>query len=87
MEVKNYLEEIVIRITDSLIEKDKGLCRCKQCRADVIAYSLNHLKPKYAPNIIGHALTAVDIESEQIQAEITVHVLEAIERIKEQPNH
>lgn len=87
MEVKNYLEDIVLRIADTLVKKDEDFCKCEQCRADVITYSLNHLKPKYASNIKGHALTAVDIESEQIQAEVTVRVLKAIEQVKKHPNH
>jgi competence protein ComFB len=87
MEVKNYLQEIVERIADRLIGEDSDVCRCEQCRADIITYSLNHLKPKYAINVTGHALTAVDIESEQVQAEVTVKVLEAIEMVKDHPNH
>lgn len=87
MEIKNYLEELVKRIADKLISKDKDFCGCEQCRADVISYSLNHLKPKYASNIKGHALTAVDIESEQVQAEVTVQVLKAMEQVKKSPNH
>ena len=87
MEVKNYLQEIVERIADKLIGEDPDVCQCKQCRADIITYSLNHLKPKYAINVKGHALTAVDIESEQVQAEVTVKVLEAIKMVKEHPHH
>lgn len=62
MEIKNYLEEIVIRIGDNLIDKDKDFCKCKQCRLDVITYSLNRLRPKYASSLTGNALTAVDTE-------------------------
>lgn len=87
MEIKNYLEAIVKRIADELMNKDKGFCNCSQCRSDVLTYALNHLKPKYADTVTGHALTSVDIESEQIQAEITVQVLEAIRKVKEHPNH
>jgi len=87
MEVKNYLEEIVKRIANDLIAKDKDFCKCEQCKSDVITYSLNHLSPKYAASIKGHALTAVDIESEQIQTEVTVNVLKAIEQVKKNPNH
>ncbi len=87
MEIKNYIEEIVTRIADELISKERGFCKCEQCRMDVITFALNHVKPKYATNVKGHALTEVDIASEQIQAEITVHVLDAIEQVKRHPNH
>ena len=87
MEIKNYLEEIVKRISSDLMEKDKDFCGCERCRADVVTYTLNHLKPKYASNVKGHAVTAVDIESEQVQAEVTVQVLKAIEQVKKHPNH
>jgi competence protein ComFB len=87
MEIRNYLEDIVKRIADELMNKDRDFCNCSQCRSDVFTFSLNHLKPKYADTVKGHALTAVDIESEQVQAEVTVQVLEAIKKVKEQPNH
>ena len=87
MEIKNYLEDIVFRVANDLIDKDKDCCKCEQCRADIMARSLTNLKPKYAPNVKGHAVTAVDIESEQVQAEVTVKVLEALESIKKHPNH
>jgi competence protein ComFB len=87
MEIKNYLEEIVVRIADSLIKKDKDFCKCERCRTDVITYTLNNLRPKYASNVTGQALTAVDIESEQIQAEVTVKVLDAMKKVKKNPRH
>lgn len=87
MEIKNYLEEIVIRIANDLIDKDKDFCKCNKCRLDVITYSLNRLRPKYASTLTGHALTAVNIESDQVQAEVTVQILRAIEQVKEHPNH
>ncbi len=87
MEIKNYLEAIVKRIAGELMNKDKDFCNCSQCRSDVLTYSLNHLKPKYADTLQGHAITSVDIESEQVKAEITVQVLAAIKKVKGQPNH
>ena len=87
MEIKNFLEDIVKRVSHDLMEKEENFCNCERCQADVIAYSLNHLKPKYAVNVKGHALTAVDLESEQIQAEVTVQVLKAMKQVKNNPNH
>jgi competence protein ComFB len=87
MEIKNFLEDIVKRVSHNLMEEEKDFCNCERCQADVVAYSLNHLKPKYAANVKGHALTAVDLESEQIQAEVTVQVLKAMKQVKKNPNH
>jgi len=87
MEIRNYIEEIVTRTAETLIGKDKHFCKCEQCKTDVVTYTLNHLKPKYASNVKGHALTEVDIASEQLQTEVTVQVLKAIEQVKKHPNH
>ena len=85
MAIKNYLEDIVKELVSAEAEKDKELKENKNLQEDVIAYTLNHLKPKYARTRKGYILTEVDLATEQLRAEILVEVLKAIKIVKEHP--
>ena len=49
---KNIMEEIVETFVDILLSGTEypTFCKCKKCRNDIIAYSLNSLPPQYATN-------------------------------------
>lgn len=85
MAIKNYLEDIVKELVAAEAEKDPELKKSKSLQEDVIAYTLNHLKPKYARTRKGYILTEVDLATEQLRAEILVEVLKAIKIVKEHP--
>ncbi|HDS08860.1 MAG TPA: hypothetical protein ENN73_01420 [Firmicutes bacterium] len=85
MAIKNYLEDIVKELVTAEAEKDPALKNSKSMQEDVIAYTLNHLKPKYARTRKGYILTEVELNSEQLRAEILVEVLKAIKIVKENP--
>ena len=85
MAIKNYLEDIVKELVAAEAEKDPELKKDKNLQEDVIAYTLNHLKPKYARTRKGYILTEVDLATEQLRAEILVEVLKAIEIVKKNP--
>ncbi|HFD05024.1 MAG TPA: competence protein ComFB [Firmicutes bacterium] len=87
MEIKNYLESEVLRLTEDLIRKDKDMCQCEKCKADVAAYALNHLQPKYVVSDEGHIFTEVEMSSDQEKAEIISVILEGIKLIKNNPRH
>ncbi len=85
MTIKHYLEDIVKSIVEEEAEKDTELKASKTLQEDVIAYTLNHLKPKYARTRKGYILTEVEMASEQLRAEILVKILKAIKIIKKHP--
>ena len=87
MEIKNYLESEVLRLTEELIHKDKDMCQCDKCKADVAAYALNHLEPRYVVSNEGHIFTEVEMSSAQEKAEIISVILEGIKLIKNNPRH
>lgn len=84
--VINLMEEIVVLKVDMAMN-ESGVCNCQLCRADVLAYALNHLPPKYAVtsggNVFGHMITS----SLQMQAEIMVAITEGIEMVQKHPRH
>lgn len=85
MAIKNYLEDIVRELVEEEAKKNKQLAESKDLQEDVIAYTLNHLKPKYARTRKGYIITEVELTSEQLRAEILVEVLKAIKIVTDNP--
>jgi competence protein ComFB len=84
----NKMESVVRQVTDQMIDKyDESVCRCPRCRLDILALALNTLPPKYVVTNIGNAVTNVDLDSSQWQANVTMAVCNAIEVVRSRPRH
>ena len=86
--MKNALEEIIDEVFETLRAHDADLCRCAQCRDDVITHTLNNARPRYiSGSLIGSAVTRVALSHGQARAEIAVLVLEAMRLVAANPRH
>ncbi len=86
--MKNLLEGAVKDIYDDLKGRDASFCGCTQCEDDVLAFALNHLRPRYAGGTReGVAVTSVDLQRDQTRAELMVAVLDAMRRVTNNPRH
>ena len=86
--MKNLLETAVKEVYDDLRSKDAKFCGCEQCEDDVLAFALNHLRPRYAGGTReGVAVTSVDLQRDQTRAELMVAVLDAMRRVANNPRH
>ena len=86
-ELKNVMEELVIKKVDELLQKDEEICDCERCRLDVIAIVLNKLPTKYVVSIQGEAYTKLEFLRLQYKVDIITEIIQAIELVKKQPNH
>lgn len=82
----NLMEDIVLRHVDAVLEGDGG-CRCPVCRADVIAYALNHLPPRYVATDMGRMLVQLDSYESQFRADVVAALSEARKVVRERPRH
>lgn len=86
--MKNLLEGAVKDVYDELRARDASFCGCAQCEEDVLAFALNHLRPRYAGGTReGVAVTSVDLQRDQTRAELMVAVLDAMRRVTNNPRH
>jgi len=84
--LKNIMEEIVDLRLDKAIE-EAGVCGCNRCRADMLALALNHLPPKYVVSTAGDIYSRLSTYTNQMQAELTVAITEAIKTVGKNPSH
>ena len=86
--MKNLLEGAVKEVYEELKSRDASFCGCAQCEDDVLAFALNHLRPRYAGGTReGVAVTSVDLQRDQTRAELMVAVLDAMRRVTNNPRH
>lgn len=80
--VRNANYERVVAVMDKLLKERYGnVCSCQRCRDDIAAIALNYLPPHYYVNVEEEK----EIGSPWVMVETAV--VEAIDRVLENPNH
>mgnify|MGYP001199825879 CR=1 FL=1 len=87
MELKNLMEEEVKRVVERLLKNRDDICICDRCKLDIIAITLNNIKPKYVVTEKGEVFARIDMLNYQYDADIAMEVMKAIKIVKENPNH
>ena len=86
MVIKNYMEELVFSMLNSVIG-DIDVCSCSKCRMDIAALALNELPPKYIVTEKGELYSKVNILRQQFEVDILTAITKAAKRVKEHPRH
>ncbi len=87
--MKNALESAVRSIHRELMQKHPEFCTCERCEDDVMALALNQTKPRYVSenSSLGSVVTGVHLSYDQLRAELTVLVFDAMRRVAKSPRH
>jgi competence protein ComFB len=83
---KNIMEELVSSKLDEYMSSG-AVCNCDRCRADVLAMTLNRLPPKYVVSVSGDVYSRYETMKAQLQADVTMALLNAIQVINTSPRH
>ncbi|HIE06239.1 MAG TPA: competence protein ComFB [bacterium (Candidatus Stahlbacteria)] len=87
MTIENLLVNTVKNIVEELYKDRKDVCSCETCKSDIITFTLNHLKPKYADSELGWVITKVEINQRQFRAEVISIAMKGFDLIKDHPRH
>ncbi|MCH5149874.1 MAG: late competence development ComFB family protein [Spirochaetales bacterium] len=88
MEIYNLMENYVKDAIKTLLKDKEGICKCEQCRMDMICYCLNKIKPRYVISSRGFVHTRNE-ERKNMQMNIDILSVgeEAINVISHMPRH
>lgn len=86
LQMKNYMEEIVLGYMDEVL-KDVHMCTCDRCRLDVIAKALNDLPPQYIVTRKGEVYSKINNLRAQFDVDIITAITKAAILVKRNPNH
>jgi len=82
----NVMETLVEEKANKYIDLF-GLCKCHRCVADVKAYALNHLNPKYVVMRTGEVIPRITVYENQFSAVVTAQILNACKIVMASPRH
>jgi competence protein ComFB len=85
--MRSPLERAVREVHSKLCETHTEFCACEQCADDVVALVMNQTRPRYTTTGLGWAVEAADLDTDQVRAQLSVLVFDAMHRVAEQPRH
>ncbi len=84
--VYNVMETLVKERMDDVLKGTNG-CKCQQCYDDIMAFTLNNLKPKYVASTKGEVYARVDELANAYHVEIVKEIVKASQIVSENPRH
>ncbi|EIW18282.1 MULTISPECIES: late competence development ComFB family protein [Pelosinus] len=87
MELKNYMEKLVMEKLDIVIKANRTTCNCERCRYDIAALALNSLPTRYVATSSGATYSKIDSLDQQFHVDIVSAITQAITIVKKTPHH
>jgi competence protein ComFB len=87
MQLVNFMEEAVKRVFEELLNEPayQSVQFDEKTKLDIMAFTLNHLPPRYVVSEKGHLYTRVNELHEQFKTDIIVELSIAINQVKANP--
>lgn len=79
--------EVLVREKAEKYMRASGTCCCDQCMVDVMAYTLNHLPPKYVVMSKGEMIPKLTFYEAQHSSDITARLMQACDVVAKSPHH
>ncbi|RNC29353.1 MAG: ComF operon protein 2 [Candidatus Dichloromethanomonas elyunquensis] len=86
-ELKNFSEVIVRKALDEYLPKANLLCKCERCQADIMAFALNRIPPRYFVSLKGEVITSFESQMLPDKARILAEVVAAAQIVATYPSH
>ena len=87
MELKNFMERLVMEKIDIVINANPNVCKCQHCRYDIAALALNSLPTYYVVTSSGATYTKMNSLDQQFHVDIVSAITQAIKVVKKDPHH
>jgi competence protein ComFB len=81
------MEDVVCEVYDEMIRINPQFCTCERCKLDTMLIALKELKGMYAASLEGEIFAELSRDDRQIRTDALVILLQAAERVTNNPNH
>lgn len=85
--IKNYTEEIVESMMNTVLEQYGDICKCDCCRRDIAAIALNNLPTYYASTEKGQVIVKTHLLSMQMETNVITAITKAVEKVSKHVRH
>jgi len=84
--IGNRSEELVYDAVEALAEEGTAMCGCEECVMDLVAWTLNHVTPRYYTSLLS-PLTPDPALERKVRVEIDLAISAGLKRLREHPHH
>jgi competence protein ComFB len=82
----NRSQELVYEAVEALVEEGTAMCTCEECVMDLVAWTLNHVTPRYYTSLLS-PLNPDPLMERKVRVEIDLAIAAGLKRLKEHPHH
>lgn len=86
-ELKNFSEVLVKKALEEFLPKADLPCKCERCQADIMAFALNRLPPRYYISLKGEVLVNFESQSLPDRARVLAEIVAASQIVAAYPSH
>lgn len=86
MHLKNYMEEVVYGMMDTVLKEVKH-CPCEKCLRDIAALALNDLPPRYIVTAAGQMYQKTQLLRQQYEVDAMAAIIKAAVIVNRSPRH
>ena len=81
----NRSQELVYEAVERLVN-EKAMCTCEECVMDLVAWTLNHVTPRYYTSLLA-PLNPDPGQERQLRVQIDLALAAGLKKLKEHPHH
>ncbi len=82
----NRSREIVFEAIERLIDSGTDMCTCEECVADLAAWTLNHVAPRYYTSLLA-PLNPDPGRERQMRVQVELALAAGLKKLREHPHH
>ncbi|MGI5901378.1 MAG: late competence development ComFB family protein [Desulfitobacteriia bacterium] len=86
-ELKNFSEVQTRRALDEYLASNEIPCKCERCQADIMAWALNRLPPRYFVSLKGEVITCFEAQMIPDKARVLAEIVAAVQIVSTHPSH
>ena len=83
----NRSQEMVYEAIERLVEEGTAMCTCEECVMDLVAWTLNHVTPRYYTSLLSPLNPDPGPGAQDAGARSTWRIASGLKRLKEHPHH
>jgi competence protein ComFB len=84
--IGNRSREIVYTAIERLVAEGTALCTCEDCVMDLVAWTLNHVTPRYFTSLLAPLNVDQSLEN-KMRVEVDLAIASGLKRLKAHPHH
>ncbi len=84
--IRNKAADAVYERVEQLLAEREDVCKCETCVLDLVAFTLNHVSPRYQTSLLGN-LHPDRMREKKLEVEIDLALQAGLQRLREHAHH